>query len=117
MINDQYSPEEQAIIQQIQATPRLERSASAREAIHSRMLNEFRLVGQQSTSNPVSQTRLVPPAVTALIVVTVIVIIILAIISSQNTGPQTATAPDPAISYWTSSIYTDYSRLISDSHI
>lgn len=92
MINDQYSPEEQVIIQQIQAIPRLEISAAAREAIRARMLSEFRGINEQSGTNSVPQTRLVALTVTALIVVTVIVIIILAIISSQNTVPLIATA-------------------------
>jgi hypothetical protein len=99
MINDQFSPEEQTIIQQIQAVPRLELGSAAREAIRGRMLDEFRVVGQQSAARAAAQTRLVFLAFAGLIVITIIVIlVIIAAISSQNTAPQiTTTAATPVI--------------------
>ena len=95
MIEDQLTPQEQKLVQQIQATAKPELAASVREAIRQQMLSEFRTVvvlGQPQP--PAARPRLHLYRGLALAAAAVIIMVSLVMIRGDNptAGQTTATA-------------------------
>ncbi|HLU11970.1 MAG TPA: DUF5666 domain-containing protein, partial [Oceanobacillus sp.] len=87
MINDQLTPEEQALVEQLRSTPKPQIKASSRATIRERLLDEYRTVMAQ----PVPTPR--PPRLLrfAYGLVAAIVVVVAAIVIAQTRGqlPQT----------------------------
>ncbi len=74
MINEPFSPQEQALIQQIQAIPHLEIGPLARDAIRQRMLTDYRAINQQAAASA-ARLRLVRLVVVVAVIVAAALVI------------------------------------------
>jgi hypothetical protein len=87
MIDDQLSPEEQNLVQQIQATSKPKLDATARDEIRQRMVNEFRTTVNGQAQPQSMRPRFSIPGVVALVAAIMIMVVIGLVITQIGGQP------------------------------